>query len=120
MGHGFLESVYEEAMWIVLKDKGLIVEKQVSIPVWFRNQRIGIFAADLIVANSVLIEIKSARNLEAAHESQILNYLRATEIEIGLLMNFGPKAEFKRFAFDNQRKQIRENPRLSAAILLQE
>lgn len=118
LGHGFLESVYEEAMSVVLAENGLNAQRQVSIPVWFRARRIGNFCADLIVEDAVLIELKAARGLDSAHESQILNYLRATEIEIGLLMNFGAKAEFKRFVFDNYRKHNRDPKPLSAADLL--
>jgi GxxExxY protein len=118
LGHGFLESVYEEALIIVLKEKGLSVIQQHRLPVWFRHKKIADFVADLVIENAVLIELKAVRNLDSSHEAQLLNYLRATEIEVGLLLNFGLKAEMKRMVFDNQRKGICENPRLSAAILL--
>lgn len=118
LGHGFLESVYEEALIIVLKEKGLSTIQQHRLPVWFREKKIADFEADLVVENLVLVELKAVRTLNPSHEAQLLNYLRATEIEVGLLLNFGLKPEMKRMVFDNQRKGIRENPRLSAAILL--
>ena len=109
LGHGFLESVYETAMVIALREKGINVERQVEIPVWFRGQKIGVFFADLMVENLVIIELKAVRSFDPSHEAQLLNYLRATEIEIGLLLNFGVKPEIKRKIFDNPRKNIREN-----------
>ena len=118
LGHGFLESVYEKSLEIGLVSVGLRVQRQVRVPVWFREQRVGDFAADMLIDDCVLLELKAARALDSSHEAQLLNYLRATQVEVGLLLNFGIKAEFKRMAFDNSRKQIRENPRLSAAILL--
>lgn len=118
LGHGFLESVYEEALIIVLREKGLLINQQSRLPVWFRETKIADFEADIVVENLVLIELKAVRTLTPSHEAQLLNYLRATDIEVGLLLNFGLKAEIKRMVFDNQRKGIRENPRLSAAILL--
>jgi GxxExxY protein len=104
LGHGFLESVCEASMAIGLKDAGLRVERQVPIAVWFRGQQVGTFIADLVVEGLVIVELKAARNIDPGHEAQLLNYLRATQIEVGLLMNFGIKAEFKRLVFDNTRK----------------
>jgi GxxExxY protein len=74
-----------------------------------------VFRADLLVDRKVLLELKSARSIESAHEAQLLHYLKATEVEIGLLLNFGHRAQFRRLIFDNPRKQIRENPRESVA-----
>ncbi len=111
LGPGFLESVYEASVEIALDDAGLRVERQVPIPVWFRGRNVGDFRADLLIDGSVILELKAARTLESAHEAQLLNYLRATSIEVGLLLNFGPKPEFKRFVFDNARKHIRVHPR---------
>jgi GxxExxY protein len=105
LGFGFLESVYENALVIALSEKGLKVEQQIPIPVWFRGQRVGDFVADLLVENTVILELKAVRTIDDAHKAQLLNYLRATEIEIGLLLNFGQSAEFKRLAFDNHRKK---------------
>ena len=106
LGHGFLESVYEKAFDIALVAKGLDVRHQIEIPVWFRGQNIGEFVADMLIDGTVLIELKAVRTLDPGHEAQLLNYLRATEIEVGLLFNFGIKPEFKRLAFDNSRKQV--------------
>ena len=106
LGFGFLESVYEEAMVIALRDKGLNVEQQVRIPVWFRGREIGIYEADLIVERSVIVELKAVRQLAETHVAQLLHYLRATKIEVGLVMNFGLKPEFKRRAFENTRKVL--------------
>lgn len=111
LGQGFLESVYENALLIALRDGGLRAEQQVPVQVYFRSELVGDFRADVIVEGGVLLELKAVRALDPAHEAQLLNYLRATPIEVGLSMNFGPKPDFKRFIYDNARKQIRENPR---------
>jgi GxxExxY protein len=105
LGHGFIESVYENSLAIALRENGHEVFQQVDIPVWFRGKKVGDFDADILVDRCVILELKSARAIDPAHVAQLLNYLRATDIEIGLLLNFGPKAEFKRLAFDNSRKQ---------------
>jgi GxxExxY protein len=102
LGHGFLESVYENSMRLALSEAGLLVLPKKSIEVWFRGNVVGTFAPDVIVENLVILEIKSARAIDSAHEARLLNYLRATEIEVGLLLNFGPKPEFKRLVFDNE------------------
>ena len=104
LGHGFLESVYEQAMVIALTKAGLQAETQVPIAVYFRGRKVGDFKSDILVNDAVLLELKAAKALDPSHEVQLLNYLRATEIEVGLLMNFGTKPEFKRLAFDNERK----------------
>lgn len=104
LGFGFLESVYEEAMVIALREKGLKVEQQVAVPVWFRGQSIGTYLADLIVAGVVIIELKAVRQLSDVHIAQLMHYLRATQIEVGLVMNFGQSADFKRRVFENSRK----------------
>ena len=105
LGHGFIESVYENSLGIALREKGHEVLQQVAVPVWFHGQKVGDFDADVMVDRSVILELKSARTIDSAHVAQLLNYLRATEIEVGLLLNFGPKPEFKRLAFDNARKK---------------
>jgi GxxExxY protein len=115
LGYGFLESVYEECLVIALRQARLMVNRQVSVPVWFRDQKVGEFRADVTVENCVLLELKCAKALDPAHEAQILHYLKSTEIEIGLLLNFGLRPEFRRFLFDNDRKKIRENPCKSVA-----
>ncbi len=115
LGFGFLESVYEEAMAIALTEAGLKIQRQYPVPVWFRSRQIGDFKADLLVEQKIILELKAARSLDLAYEKQLLNYLRGTKLEVGLLLNFGPKAEFKRLAFSNERKSISVYPRTSAA-----
>ncbi|MBE9522989.1 MAG: GxxExxY protein [Proteobacteria bacterium] len=115
LGDGFLESVYENALYIVLTGYGLHVERQKDISVFFRGSIVGYFKADLIVEEKVITELKAVRTLDPAHEAQLINYLKATNIEIGLLLNFGRKPEFKRFVFDNKRKKISDNQRKSVA-----
>ena len=104
LGYGFLESVYENSLVIALRAKGYEVHQQIAIPVIFRGIRVGDFDADVMVNKLVLLELKSARSLEPAHIGQLLNYLKATAIEVGLLLNFGPRPEFKRVTFGNDRK----------------
>ena len=115
LGYGFLESVYEESLVIALREAGYEVERQLAIPVWFRGHEVGRFRGDVVVEGSVLLELKSTRILESAHEAQLLHYLKSTEIEVGLLLNFGSRPQFRRLLFDNQRKKIRENPCESVA-----
>ena len=105
LGHGFLESVYENAMEIALSSANLHVKRQFPLPVFFRGLQIGDFRADLLVEEAVIVEVKAARSLEPVHEAQLLNYLRASQLEIGLLLNFGPEPQIKRFVFSNDRKR---------------
>jgi GxxExxY protein len=107
--------VYEESLVIVLHEARLAVDRQILLPVWFRGHKVGDFRADVMVENSVLLELKSARSLDPAHEAQLLHYLKSTEIEVGMLLNFGTRPEFRRLLFDNERKKIRENPWKSVA-----
>jgi GxxExxY protein len=109
LGHGFLESVYHRSLVLALQSVGLNVCSKVPIPVWFRGTRVGRFEVDILVEGCVLLELKAARMLDSSHRAQLMNYLRATEIEVGLLLNFGEKPEFKRVIFDNLKKQTR-NP----------
>ena len=118
LGVGFLESVYERSLEIALNSLNLKVCRQIQIPVWFRGKPVGDFTADMLIEDCVLLELKGARALDSAHQAQLLNYLRATEIEVGLLLNFGLKPEFKRLIFDNLRKAFRGNPQISVADLL--
>ncbi|MCA0364276.1 MAG: GxxExxY protein [Bacteroidetes bacterium] len=104
LGYGFLEKVYQNSFYLALKQEGLEVEPQKRIDVWFRGNKVGEYYADLIVENLVIIEIKAVEYLLAEHEAQLLNYLRGTDIEVGLLMNFGKKAEFKRKVYNNNLK----------------
>lgn len=110
LGHGFLESVYEQAFSIALAENDIFFQRQVAVPVWFHEHKIGEFRADLLVENKVIVELKTGRGVDPAWEKQLLNYLRATGIEVGLLFNFGPEAQFRRYIFENDRKKIRENP----------
>jgi len=105
LGSGFLESVYREAMRLALSQAGLRVSTEVPVPVNFRGAVVGIFRADLIVNDIVLIELKACEQIIRQHESQAMHYLRATKIEVGLLMNFGPTPRFKRFVMDNELKK---------------
>jgi GxxExxY protein len=83
-----------------------------AVPVWFHGQKIGDFRADLLVEEKVIVELETGRDIDTAWEKQLLNYLRATQIEVGMLFNFGPSAQFKRYVFENDRK-IGDNPRES-------
>ena len=105
LGFGFLESVYREAMRIALEQAGLQVEAEVPVPVSFRGRPVGIFRADLVVDGRVVVELKTAESISRAHEAQVLHYLRASTMEIGLVMNFGPDARFRRVVLQNLRKK---------------
>jgi GxxExxY protein len=105
LGYGFLEKVYVNALKIELERRELKVAKEFEIKIHYANQIIGEYYADLIVAESVIVEIKAAKLLAQEHEAQLLNYLKATPYEVGLLLNFGPKPEQKRRSFDNDRKE---------------
>jgi GxxExxY protein len=107
LGHGFLESVYHKSLYLALREAGLIVHSPVDIPVWFRGHQVGCFEGDILVEKCVLLELKAARTLDSSHRAQLLNYLRATDIEVGLLLNFGVKPEVKRLIYDNPRKKTR-------------
>jgi len=115
LGYGFLESTYAEAMVVALQQSGLRAVREVSVPVWFRGKKVGQYFADTVVNDIVLLELKTARSLDSAHEAQLLHFLKATEIEVGLLLNFGLRPQFRRLIFDNARKKIRENPCESVA-----
>lgn len=104
LGYGFLERVYENSLEIELKTQGLSCFKQVLIPVLYNDIVVGNYFADLTVDNKVIIEIKAADCLCKEHEMQLLNYLKATNFEVGLLLNFGKKPEFKRKIFSNSNK----------------
>lgn len=110
LGHGFLESVYRDALAVVLLSKGLSVEREKTAQVRFRGQTVGLFRTDLVVQQCVIVELKCARMLDRVHEAQLLNYLKATEFEVGLLLNFGTRPQFRRMLLDNDQKKIRENP----------
>ena len=98
LGAGFLEKVYENALIIEIEDRGLEAESQVPIKVQYKGNVVGEYFADIVVENTVILELKASGSLQKLHEAQILNYLKATGYKIGLLVNFThPKAEIKRF-----------------------
>ena len=104
LGYGFLEKVYRNALVIELRKLGLEVIPEAAIKVYYNGQVVGEYFADLLVAGVVLVEIKAVRTLAPEHEAQLLNYLKATPYEVGLLLNFGPKPQIKRKVYDNERK----------------
>ena len=104
MGFGFSEKIYQAALAILLEELDIAVEQQKPIKVYFHNKVVGEYVADMIVNGVVLLELKSVERLVDAHSAQLLNYLKSTEIEVGLLLNFGPQAEFRRKIYDNSRK----------------
>jgi GxxExxY protein len=105
LGFGFLEKVYENALYLELRSDGFFVEKQKLIEVFYHGEKVGDYFADLIVNNTVIIELKASEGLVPEHEAQLLNYLRATDKEVGLLLNFGKKAQFVRKVFENRYKK---------------
>ena len=104
LSYGFLEKVYENALLIELERMGIPVKSQFPIQVFYDGEVVGEYFADLLVKDSIIVEIKATRTLCPEHEAQLLNYLKATKVEVGLLLNFGPKPEIKRKAFDNLNK----------------
>jgi GxxExxY protein len=104
LGWGFLEKVYENALALRLRDCGLRAVQQKPISVFFDGTVVGEYFADVVVDDLILLELKAVDALTADHEAQLLNYLRATKYEVGLLMNFGPKPKVIRRAFDNDHK----------------
>jgi GxxExxY protein len=107
LGYGFLERVYENALTIELRKRGLRVTTQAPINVYYEGEVVGDYVADMIVQDKVIVELKAVRQLQTTHEAQLLNYLNATLYEVGLLFNFGPKPTFKRKIFDNERETYR-------------
>ena len=108
LGYGFLEKVYENALFYELKNDGLYCEKQKAIKVYYDTILVGEYYADIIVNESVILELKAAENIAEEHEFQLINYLKATNIEVGLLLNFGKQPQFKRKIFTNDRKNLIE------------
>ena len=104
LGYGFLEKVYQNALYNELKNNGFEVESQKQIKVYYKNIEVGEYYADLIVNDKVILELKATEAITEAHEFQLLNYLKSTNIEVGLLLNFGKKPEFCRKVFQNYRK----------------
>ena len=104
LGYGFLEKVYENAMMIEFKRDDIHAVSQYTIKVFYEGEIVGEYFTDILVDDKAIVEIKAVRNLALEHEAQLLNYLKATDKEVGLLLNFGPKPEIKRKVFDNIRK----------------
>jgi GxxExxY protein len=105
LGSGFLERCYEQAMLMELELLGLQATAQVPLAVFYKSKNIGQFYADIIVENTVILELKAVSELTKEHSAQLLNYIRATEIEVGLLLNFGAEAQVVRKAIDNSLKK---------------
>ena len=104
LSYGFLEKVYENALAIELRTLGLKVEQQARIAVYYAGEIVGEYYADLLVNDTVIVELKATRAIAPEHEAQLLNYLKATPYEVGLLLNFGPETQIKRKTYDNERK----------------
>ncbi len=106
LGSGFLEKVYENALAIELRKVGLSVTQQQSVKVYYDGVQVGDYFADIIVNDLVILELKAAESLRNEHFAQLTNYLKATDKEVGLLMNFGSKPEFKRILLTNDKKRF--------------
>ena len=104
LGYGFLERVYQNAMFIELKENGFDIEAQRKIKVYYKESEVGIYIADIVVNNCIILELKAQECLIKANEFQLINYLRATDCEVGLLFNFGKKPEFVRKIYQNNLK----------------
>jgi len=104
LGYGFLEKVYENSLSIELLENNLSVNQQVQIPVYYKEQNVGNYFAYLLIEDKIIIELKACESIVDEHETQLVNYLKATNYEVGLLLNFGKKPEFKRKIFANHYK----------------
>ena len=104
LGYGFLEKVYENALCVELRRQGNDVRQQEPIEVYYAGQVVGSYYADLLVNDLVIVELKATKALGKEHEAQLMNYLKATRFEVGLLFNFGPEPKFVRKILDNARK----------------
>jgi len=104
LGYGFLEKVYENALIVELRKRGLASRAQCPITVHYDGYVVGEYIADILVDSKIMVEVKASKSLAPEHEAQLLNYLKATEIEVGLLLNFGPKPDVRRKVFDNDKK----------------
>ena len=109
LGYGFLEKVYENALCAEFRMRGLSYAQQLPIKVKYRGHVVGEYFADLVVENSVIVEVKAVRTLLPEHGAQLLNYLKATDCEVGLVLNFGPKAKVVRKVLDNELKRSDPN-----------
>ena len=107
---GFPEFVLRRAMAIAIRDTGLTVDEEKSLPVWFRGRQIVNFRADLVVASAVIVEVKTRPEIDPLNKAQVLHYLKATDLEVGLLLNFGRRPEFHRVVYEQSRKALRFSP----------
>ncbi|WP_322550008.1 GxxExxY protein [Flavobacterium psychraquaticum] len=105
LGYGFLERVYQNAMLIELKSRGYEIEAHKKINVYYKNEIVGDYIPDIVVNNSLILELKCTECLVDAHEAQLLNYLKATDCEVGLILNFGKEPQFLRKIFTNDLKK---------------
>jgi GxxExxY protein len=105
MGTGFNEFISRRGLATVLRSRGLKVREEAELPVWFRGELLAKFKADIVVDDLILVEVKAVHELQDWHTAQILNYLKASPMEVGLLVNFGKRAEYKRFVMVNHRKK---------------
>lgn len=105
LGFGFLEKVYEKSLLIELRKEGLSATRQTQLKVFYNQIEVGDYFADIVVENEVIIEVKTVEGLIEIHEAQLINYLKATNIEVGLLLNFGKTPQFKRKVFSNKYKK---------------
>lgn len=106
LGYGFLEKVYENALVLELQRLGIHGRRQIPIKVYDLGVLVGEYFADIVVEDKIILELKASENLCEAHEAQLLNYLKATSVEVGFLFNFGTKPQFKRKIFENKFKNI--------------
>ena len=102
LGPGFLERVYENALAMEARESGLQVEQQRPVPVRYKGQLVGDYVADLVIGDKVIVEVKAMAGLDGSHEAQLINYLKATGIEVGLLLNFGHEMQIKRRILDRE------------------
>ncbi len=107
LGYGFSEKVYENSLAILMQERGLKIQQQMPIHVYFHGKVVGEYIADALVNDVVVVELKAVSKLNEDHAAQLLNYLKATDYEVGLLLNFGQTAEFRRKVYDNERKGSR-------------
>lgn len=110
LGYGYLERVYQNSLFLELTNRGYQVEAQKEIRIFYKNREVGIYYADLVVEDLVILELKAADMISEAHDAQLINYLRGTDKEIGYVLNFGPKPAFSRKIYTNERKIIKKQP----------
>lgn len=109
LGYGFLERVYKNALYKELKKRGFDCSTERSIPVYYQGELVGDYYADIIIEDKIIIELKAIKQILPEHEAQLMNYLRATDAEVGLLLNFGPTPQKRRIVFTNDRKKNHMN-----------